>query len=228
MRYLVVNADDFGMCSGVNRGIADAHRQGIVTSTSLMTEGRRSAEAARLARECPGLSVGLHAVLPHDHGGPSTDGASACRAALERQLVSFGGLLGRWPTHLDSHHNVHRHPDLALAFREVAERCRIPLRAFSEVRYCSGFYGRWGGESHPEQVSVTSLMRLLDTELGDGITELACHPGYPDPELLSSYSTERMLELQTLLDPRVRRLLEGRGIALIGFEDVLRLLGTPA
>lgn len=57
MRCLVVNADDFGAGRGVNRGIVEAHRRGIVTSTSLMTEGPASAEAARLAGECPSLRL---------------------------------------------------------------------------------------------------------------------------------------------------------------------------
>jgi predicted glycoside hydrolase/deacetylase ChbG (UPF0249 family) len=61
MRYLVVNADDFGSCSGVNRGIAEAHARGIVTSTSLMVGRPASEEAALVARAFPALSVGLHA-----------------------------------------------------------------------------------------------------------------------------------------------------------------------
>jgi len=95
------------------------------------------------------------------------------------------------------------------------------------VRYCSRFYGQWAGESHPEQVSVAGLIRLLGTEIGDGVTELACHPGSPDPALTSSYVIERNLELRTLCDGRVRRFLERRGIALVGFGEVGRLLGPP-
>jgi chitin disaccharide deacetylase len=230
MRYLVVNADDFGICSGVNRGIVDAHRRGIVTSASLMVGSRRSEEAARLAGECPALSVGLHVVLAPEPGGavPEETAADACRAALEEQLMSFTELLGRWPTHLDSHHHVHPRPGVLPAFREVAQRCGIPLRACSEVRYCSGFYGRWGGQSHPGEVSVARLLRLIDTEVGDGVTELGCHPGHPDPELRSTYATERSLELQALCDPRVRRVLDLRGIRLIGFGEVARRRSAPA
>jgi predicted glycoside hydrolase/deacetylase ChbG (UPF0249 family) len=222
MRRLVVNADDFGICDGVNRGIVEAHRRGTVTSASLMVGSAWSEEAARLARACPALSVGLHAVLPEADDGS----AEACRTALEGQLRAFVTLLGRRPTHLDSHHHVHLGQGLLPAFREVADGCGIPLRACSQVRYCSSFYGRWGDRSHPEQISVAGLVAILEREAGDGITELACHPGLPDPELVSSYASERTLELRTLCDPRVRRFLEGRGIGLIGFDQVPHVLRT--
>jgi predicted glycoside hydrolase/deacetylase ChbG (UPF0249 family) len=228
MRYLVVNADDFGISGGVNRGIAAAHRRGIVTSASLMIGRPGSGDAARIARECPALSVGLHAVVPDEAAGSSPDGTGACGAALSAQLRAFGELLGRPPTHLDSHHHVHCRAPLLRAFGDVADDYGIPLRACSEVRYCPSFYGQWGGRSHPEQVSVAGLIGLLERELGDGVTELACHPGYPDPDLVSSYAIERSLELQTLCDPRVRRFVERRRVALIGFGEVPRVLGTNA
>jgi predicted glycoside hydrolase/deacetylase ChbG (UPF0249 family) len=227
VRCLVVNADDFGICSGVNRGIVEAHRRGIVTSASLMTGMPGSEEAARLARECPSLSVGLHACLDDERWEADGDPA-AVRAALEAQLRRFGELLGRGPTHLDSHHHVHPRPSLLPRFRELAERCEIPLRDYSGVRYCSRFYGRWGGESHPEQVSVAGLLRLLDIEIGDGVTELACHPGYLDPALTSSYAIERELELRALCDGRVRDFLEQRGIALVAFRELGSRIGRPA
>ena len=63
-RRLIVNADDFGLTHGVNRAVADAHRHGVLTSASLMVDAPGAEDAARLARELPGLSVGLHADGP--------------------------------------------------------------------------------------------------------------------------------------------------------------------
>jgi chitin disaccharide deacetylase len=74
-------------------------------------------------------------------------------------------------------------------------------------------------------VGVTGLLHILETELGEGVTELGCHPGYSDPALVSSYTTERELELRTLCDRRVRSFVESRGINLVGFGEVPRLLG---
>ena len=226
-RQLIVNADDFGQSAGVNRGVIEAHQHGIVTSASLMVAMPGSEEAARMARECPALSVGLHISFRDERRQPvaSLSDPGACRASLDAQLMRFTELMGRRPTHLDSHHHVHMRPGLLPQFREVAEQCGIPLRECSGVRHCSRFYGRWAGECHPEQVSAVGLIRILANEIDDGVTELACHPGCADPALVSSYAVERELELRTLCDGRVRDFLDSCGIALVSFEEVE---GLPA
>src|SRR5256712_3264171 len=60
MKQLIVNADDFGLTEQVSRGILDAHREGIVTSTTLMANGGAFDAAVTLARRSPPLSVGVH------------------------------------------------------------------------------------------------------------------------------------------------------------------------
>jgi chitin disaccharide deacetylase len=60
---LIINADDFGFTSGVNRAIAEAHTRGVVTSSTLMANGSTFAGAVQLARTLPGLSIGCHVVL---------------------------------------------------------------------------------------------------------------------------------------------------------------------
>lgn len=62
-RRLIINADDFGLTRGVNRAIIEAHRRGIVTSASLMSGGEAFEEAADLAKQNPGLGVGVHLTL---------------------------------------------------------------------------------------------------------------------------------------------------------------------
>jgi chitin disaccharide deacetylase len=226
MKYLIVNADDFGWCAGVNRGIVEAHRRGIVTSASLMVGMPGSEEAACQAREWPELSVGLHVCFGDGRKEPAayfTDTAT-CQESLNAQFIRFTELMGRPPTHLDSHRHVHTHPVLLPQFKEAAERCGIPLRQCSRVRYISRFYGQWAGEHHPEQVSVPALLQILATDIGDGVAELGCHPGCADPALVSSYGIERELELSTLCDGRVPGFLDDRGISLIGFGEVRPLV----
>ena len=63
MRRLIVNADDFGFTAGINRAIVEAHTHGIVTSSTLMANGRAFEDAVRSAATIPRLSVGCHVVL---------------------------------------------------------------------------------------------------------------------------------------------------------------------
>jgi hopanoid biosynthesis associated protein HpnK len=63
VRRLIINADDFGLTSGVNHGILEAHQKGIVTSATLMVDGRAFDEAVRFAKTEPRLGVGCHVVL---------------------------------------------------------------------------------------------------------------------------------------------------------------------
>ena len=226
MRYLIVNADDFGASPGINRGILEAHTAGILTSTSLMVDTPWSAAAASMGRLEAALSVGLHVVLPEGPIHADTNGVEGPREALERQYQRFVALMGGPPTHVDSHHNVHRDPVLLASFLEFCREHALPLREHSPVRYFSKFYGRWGGESHPEQVSVESLARMLATEIGEGITELSCHPGYVDARAPSGYALEREAELRTLCDPRMRPILEEQHITLVSYHDLGRLAGS--
>jgi chitin disaccharide deacetylase len=71
VKNLIVNADDLGWTDGVNRGIADAHRKGLVTSASLMANGRAFDSALEVARTNPELGVGVHLNL--SDGPPSAD-----------------------------------------------------------------------------------------------------------------------------------------------------------
>jgi predicted glycoside hydrolase/deacetylase ChbG (UPF0249 family) len=226
MKCIVVNGDDLGASPGVNRGMAEVHRRGLLTSVSLMVNLPASQEGAGLARELPGLSVGLHANLTDASGRALVDleTGERCRAVLQEQMRSFRELTGRPPTHLDSHHNLHRNPRLLPYFLEVADRYGLPLREHSPVRYLSRFYGQWGGDTHLEQISVQGLIDLVETEISAGVTELSCHPGYCDPQLRSSYRMEREVELRTLCDPAVRAFLSARQIRLVNFGEAMDLL----
>jgi len=224
MKWLIVTGDDFGASCGINRGIVEAHERGVLTSASLMVDGPAAADAVARARANPALSLGLHLEL---------DATDPVRAAAEcrRQLARFEKLAGILPTHVDSHHNVHRDARVLPHILAAARQAGVPVRGYSSARYVGKFYGRWGGATHPEQIGVDRLLRLLDTEVQDGVTELSCHPGYVEPGFDSSYLTEREVELRTLCDPRMRPALHEREIQLIGFRDVLaspRAVATEA
>jgi predicted glycoside hydrolase/deacetylase ChbG (UPF0249 family) len=233
-RYLIVNADDLGASPGVNRGILEAHQRGIVTSASLMVDAPGAAEAARLGLKAPRLSLGLHVDLGgaggNGHGGGGAangHGADGLLLELTRQIGRFVELVGRPPSHIDSHRDVHRDPRHLPAFAELARRWGVPLRGYSPVRCLSKFYGQWAGESHPEQLSVESLAHILESGVGAGATELICHPGYGDGVLVSSYLREREVEIATLCDPRMSRVLAGLGIELVNHDAFWRATPGP-
>ena len=212
-RYLIVNADDFGRSEGINRGVARAHEEGILTSASLMVRWPAAGQAADYARENAGLAVGLHFDLSAWTGG-------AVEAEFARQLDAFRRLIDADPTHLDSHHHVHRAEPVRGVLAAAAEELGVPLRGFTpDVRYCGEFYGRSEeGEPLPQAIGVDALIELLAT-LEAGITELGCHPGEAEA-LESSYRTEREQEVRTLCDPRVRAAVDGHRIELCSFGDV--------
>jgi chitin disaccharide deacetylase len=229
-RALIVNADDLGRSNGINGGIALAHESGIVTSASLMVRGPAAEEAAAWARTHPAVSVGLHLDLGewvYERGAwrslyvvTQTEDAAAVEAEIGHQLLRFRRLVGREPTHLDSHQHVHRQEPVHAALRAAARRLDVPLRSFSpRVRYDGSFYGQTGtGDPFPQAVSVDALVALVSA-LPAGITELGCHPGLGD-DAGSSYGRERELEVRALCDVRVRDALSAGCIELRSFHGL--------
>lgn len=138
MKTLVVNADDFGFTRDVNDGIAHAHRNGILTATTLMANGGAFDHAARLAREHPTLDVGCHFVLvgdghsmvaPYRRLPESVSklvtaiclGKIDLEAELEAQLGRIVAA-GIAPLHVDAHKHTHLLPPVLKAIVKVARR----------------------------------------------------------------------------------------------------------
>jgi predicted glycoside hydrolase/deacetylase ChbG (UPF0249 family) len=219
--YLIVNADDFGASLGVNRGIIDCHRRGILTSTSLMVTGAALGDAVALSRENPGLAIGLHFdVWGEDEREFDTRDLPATRDELRRQLDRFHEVMGRMPTHIDSHRHAHREDHLFPHFRSWVEPLGIPLRAASDVRFVGGFYAQWQWMvTDLARVSVEYLQGMLRTEVPPGFTEFSCHPGYVSDDYRAVYFTEREEEVKTLTDPRIRATIDKLGIRLISYAD---------
>lgn len=248
-RRLIVNADDLGRTAGINEGIFAAHRDGIVTSATLMVAYPAAAEAAAALGDHPGLGVGLHVQLT---GGRPTLPAgrvpslvdaegrlprqperiagfepAEVLAEVEHQLARFHHLVGRPPTHLDSHHHSHRVPVVLEALVEVARRYRLPVRNSSPaierrlretgVATTEAFVERFFGDD----TGLDTLLAVFDG-LGPGVTELMCHPARVDDELRadSTYTDARERELATLTDPAARRALAECGIRLATFAEV--------
>lgn len=229
-RRLVVNADDFGLSPAVNAGVLRAHAEGIVTTASLMVRQPAAEHAVAGALAHPRLALGLHLDLGEwvrrDGGwAPAyevvdTSDPAAVAAEFERQLERFRSLTGGEPSHLDSHQHVHREEPVRSILGVRAKELRIPLRHHGRVRYCGAFYGRDGeGAALPEAITPERLVRLV-AELPAGATELCCHPAAA-PEPAAGYGAERVRELESLCDRRVRAAVRQAGVRLCTFREAL-------
>ena len=220
-RRLIVNADDFGQTGGITRGIVDCHRNGIVTSTSLMVTGAGLDEAIAMSRDNPKLAIGLHFdVWGEDERQWDTHNISATRDEFNRQLEVFVDRIGRMPTHIDSHRHAHREAHLYPHFLDWVRPLNIPLRGDRRVTFVGGFYGQWEWMvTELQYISVPFLQEMLRNEVRPGCTEFSCHPGYLTPDYKGVYSREREVEIETLTNPLVRRTIETEHIELISYAD---------
>lgn len=153
MRRLIINADDFGLTSGVNRSIIECHKAGTVTSTTLMANAEAFDDAVALARSQPQLRVGCHSMLVD--GAPLTPAdsiASLLAPGLQVFRTGIAGfahaaLAGRLHsdeitreataqirkiqksgievTHLDSHKHTHMFPQVLRPLLRAARDCGV-------------------------------------------------------------------------------------------------------
>jgi chitin disaccharide deacetylase len=222
-RYLIVNADDLGADDGTTRGIIAAHERGIVTSASLMVDMPGARAAARAAQAHSQLGLGLHVSFTAGRRIADLGDLRALRRELERQLDLFVDLTGQDPTHIDSHHHVHRRAELSPLFVELCRNRRIPLRGFSGITYVGNFYGQWElGKTDLRYISPDYLISLL-RNTAPGFSELACHPGDRDAGFDPVYDWQRRIELESLTDPRVSAAATRERIRLISYREYSRL-----
>ncbi|MBV9302455.1 MAG: ChbG/HpnK family deacetylase [Acidobacteriaceae bacterium] len=165
-KRLVVNADDFGFTHDVNAGIVHAHREGVLTATTLMANGAAFDDAVRLARETATLDIGCHLVLVQGNslltGRPLPETVRQLLIALSRkQLDIYAELRAQIerivatrlrPTHLDSHKHTHIWPAVFRVVVRLAHEfgmryVRLPFDAISlwsgaPFRLARGYYAR--------------------------------------------------------------------------------------
>jgi predicted glycoside hydrolase/deacetylase ChbG (UPF0249 family) len=215
VRSLIINGDDLGLSPGVNDGILEAHTHGVLTSASLMVLAPAAEGAAELANAHPELSIGLHFV----DDSPQVDDAGYAAEAYNTQLERFRALMGRDPTHVDSHHHVHARGGRIPTFASLVEPLGVPLRLAGQVRYIGGFYAHTRpGVSNIRFVSPEYLIHVVANEAFDGFSELGCHPALQG-DFESSYRYEREVELATLTEPGLREELDQLGLRLASFHD---------
>jgi predicted glycoside hydrolase/deacetylase ChbG (UPF0249 family) len=187
MKRLIVNADDLGMCDAVDEGIIKAHREGIVSSATLLACGESAAHAAALALENPGLGVGVHLCLTRlkPLSGPAQIPTIAKRGVLPSgPLRLMAGLiygsvdradiavelraqiqkaieLGIRPTHLDGHQHMHVMPGIFPVVARLAKEFDIPV-----IRFPVGpWLGVKGAFSNVEKFMLELLANTQETRI---------------------------------------------------------------
>ena len=151
-RRLIVNADDFGRSPSINAAVIRAHREGILTSASLMVNETAFSEAVELAKQNPKLGVGLHLTLLCGHSalppdkipglvnthrefsdGPLGVGfryffqpglREQLRAEIHEQFARFRAT-GLLLDHVNGHLHLHLHPTVFRILMEDAEQFGI-------------------------------------------------------------------------------------------------------
>jgi chitin disaccharide deacetylase len=271
LRRLIVNADDFGRSAAINRAIVSAHREGILTSASLMVNEPGCDEAVKMARDNPRLGVGLHLTLicgraaspPEEipgladsKGGFSNHPVAAgCRyffsgplkESLRREIrAQFERFFatGLALDHVNGHLNMHLHPVVLNLLLDMAKEGKLSrMRLTKEPFFLNARHarGKWGyrishalvyralshwarprlaacGIRHTERVFGLlqngrvdeRYLERLCRDLPAGDSELYSHPS---PDVFKH-------EWKALISPRVRDIIQQRGIRLIRYQDL--------
>lgn len=268
---MIVNADDFGRSAGVNQAILRAHREGILTTASLMVNEDGCAEAVALARDNPRLGVGLHLTLLCGRSalGPeaipglvdaqrqfSRNPVAAgwryffhrqlqprLRAEIAAQFEKFRAT-GLPLDHVNGHLHLHLHPRIFPLLMAEAEawgitRLRLTWDPFTlNARLASGRWGyrlshafvhwRLAKRARPilarRQIKHTQrVFGLLQDGHVDEAYVARLLPVLPagDSELYSHPSLDQFKhELEALVSPRIRALVQELGIRLIRYQDL--------
>ncbi|MGE7604486.1 chitin disaccharide deacetylase [Peribacillus sp. NPDC097675] len=244
MTKLIMNADDFGYCKGINLGIIECFQNGVVTSATLMANMPGTEHAAALAKENQDLGVGVHLVLTcgrpvrsdvpslvredgefHRIGDmPKCADPMDIEKELNSQMERFLSL-GLAPTHIDSHHHVHGLEKVFPVVEKIAKKYGVPVRKLEDShheipdikstdRLITDFFG--------SNLMAGDLIDILDSSLAFETVEIMCHPGYIDEAILtgSSYALPRVKEMSILTDPEIQKAIEARNIQLVSYKEL--------
>lgn len=245
MKRLIINADDFGFTRDVNEGIVHAHRNGILTATTLMATGPAFEHAVALAREDPGLDVGVHLVLVGAEGYPATPARLAAAVALGR--IRIYDQLARQvqkildaeirPTHLDTHKHTHILPPVLDAVAQIAQEFRIPwvrrpiplpvpfLQSMLQhrlIRRGCRTTDHFAGFEITGEYDARGLAAVI-RGLPEGVTEFMCHPGFCGAELRAAptrLKDSRRVELDALISADARQAIQETAVTLISYRDL--------
>ncbi len=244
---LIVNGDDFGITSACNQVILDCWKKGRLTSCSLMVNMPAAGQAARLWKENPELSVGIHLCVTI--GSPLTNPRTLMKddglfdksvwaeqrpvdlgeleTELEAQIARFKALTGRMPDHLDSHHGIERIPGGADLMLKLARKYNLPMRQFMNGEPMDLLPYPvpkliLAGSADQNLLSPQEFVRRIQK---GQFAELALHPGVADEELnkISGLTFGRKQDVTNLCSDEFGAWLNQEDVELISWNDVMQM-----
>ncbi len=240
MAKLIVNADDFGYSEGVNHGIISAHKNGIVTSCTVMANMPGFEHGMDLIKENPTLRCGVHMTLTcykpllKDHKTIVDENGDFFRRPSEEVLKNidleevyreFKAQIEKVRerveiTHLDSHHHVHGQEYLRPVIERIASEYKLPMRQSSELSIDGVRYAKCLGNFYMDNVKEEYFEEHLAELNENEVTDLMCHPAFVDEFLLgaSSYNVQRAKEHKILTSQKVKKFLEDNGFELVNYS----------
>ncbi|MGL5329922.1 MAG: chitin disaccharide deacetylase [Peptostreptococcaceae bacterium] len=243
MTKLIINADDFGYCEAVNYGIISAHKNGIITSTTMMANMPGVEHGAKLLKENADLSCGVHLTMScykpvlNNHKTLVDENGFFHKRITDEVLEKMDleeiynefcaqiekiKSLGIDICHIDSHHHVHTLKGLQLVIERVLNKYNLPIRGGFEynleynnvVPLIDSFYG--------DHVSEDYFIKYLEEINKHEVVDLMCHPAYLDDFILNStsYAIARTKELKILTSDKVKEFLMENNTTLSNYRDI--------
>jgi predicted glycoside hydrolase/deacetylase ChbG (UPF0249 family) len=245
---IIFNADDFGYSKGINYGIIESCKHGVVRSTTVMANMHAFDHAIELAWGLSELKIGVHLnissgkslgtgykTLTDENGeffkhtflyGAVDEGLIDLAEVeneynLQIEKIANAGIA---PSHLDGHHHLHSVKGVLEITLRLAKKHGLPVRLDNKIALASEFVGikrvSLVTSFFGENVTVEHMENVLSNCTAD--TEIMCHPGYVDSYLKSTsgYSDGRLREMELLTSHSLAELLSKYNHTPASFCDI--------
>lgn len=247
---LIINADDFGYSKGINYGILEGFKNGVVTSTTLMTNMPGTSHAFQLINEYNELlNVGIHLVLgvgkPLSKNPLSLIDSKGYFKNIEKLLIEaeiediekeFHLQMEKFisygikPTHIDCHQHSHSNKNIFKIVLDMAKKYKLPVRMLQKNKIhlkknkktFINHAESFDGGFYGDLISKKLFKKIVLKNQNYKTVEIMCHPGYVDQILInnSSYNISRSKELEILTDKEIFDFLKRNTIELISYNDL--------
>ena len=248
VKKLIINADDFGETEGITNGIIDCHRDGVLTSTTLLVNMPFTEYAISRAARYPQLGVGIHLnitmgkpitavktfvdennefVKVHNYKDRFVEvDTQELETEWTAQIERFIELVGKKPTHLDSHHHVHMSPSHHAVVERLAKKYDVPVRqvpmdnvariqtGYEDVAFKGDFFG--------DTATYENILSGVNQDVD--VLEIMCHPAYLDQLTYetSGYHLERMKEMEILRSHQLKMYIQVNNVELINYSHLVK------